>query len=104
MKVRLRFSTEASADLRDIYDYISERAGFDVADAYVDRIEQACRPLLDTPLLGAPHADFQEGLRTIAFERCATIFYRVEGWEVVIDRVVPKGRDARRLFARRHPS
>ncbi len=100
MKLRIRFSTEASADLRELYDYIAERAGLDVADAYIDRIEQACLPLLDTPFLGARHREFEEGLRTFAFERRATIYYRIDGWDIVIDRVVPKGRDARRLFVR----
>lgn len=100
MSVRLRFSTEASADLRDLYDYIAERSRLDVADAYIGRIEQACRPLLDTPSMGSRHPEFEEGLRTIAFERRATMYYHVDGWDVVIDRIVPKGRDARRLFAR----
>ena len=100
MSVRLRFSTEASADLRDLYDYIAERSSLDAADAYIDRIEQACEPLRDTPFMGARHPEFEEGLRTIAFERRATIYYRVEGWEVIIVRIVPKGRDARRLFVR----
>lgn len=93
-------STEAAADLRELYDHIAERAGLDTADAYIERIELACRPLIDTPFMGAPQMDFEDGLRTIAFERRATIYYRIDGWNVVVDRIVPKGRDARRLFVR----
>lgn len=100
MSYRIRVSEVADADLRELYDYIAGRAGFDVADAYVERIIAACEPLRLSPRLGRSRARWQAGSRSIPFERRATIFYTVENRTISIERVAAKGRDLRKMFRR----
>jgi len=89
------FSRAAIEDLNALSDYIAERAGEAVADGYIDRIEAVCRALCAFPLRGSPREDVAPGLRTIAFERSATIAYRVTGSDVTMLRVLYRGRDLR---------
>ncbi|HEX8535497.1 MAG TPA: type II toxin-antitoxin system RelE/ParE family toxin [Allosphingosinicella sp.] len=96
----IRFSEAASADLRDIYDYIAAQAGFDVADVYVERMIASCEKLRDHAKLGRPRDGLLVGLRSISFERRATIFYTVEQGMISVERVAAKGRDLRKMFSR----
>lgn len=98
MKYRLRFTKQANADLKKLHDYIAEQAGLGVADAYIDRIEAACRPLIDNPAIGTPRDQLRLGLRSLAFERRATILYHVRDRTILIERVAPKGVDLKQLF------
>jgi toxin ParE1/3/4 len=97
--IRVRFSVPAIADLKRIADWIGERAGEDVAEAYVRRIEARCSQLSRFPRRGRPRDELGEGLRSIAFERRATILYRIEAGEVVLLRVHYAGRDSDREFS-----
>jgi toxin ParE1/3/4 len=73
------FSASAEADLIAIYDYIAERAGASVAFGYVSRIEQYCLGFSLAPERGLRRDDLGQGLRTVGFERSATILFQVEG-------------------------
>ena len=85
-------------DLDEIYDWIAERAGPDVAFDYTRRILRLCGTLSDFPARGTPRGDLASDVRTIAFEGRATIAYRVGGDIVLIVRILHKGRDSRRAF------
>lgn len=85
-------------DLDAIHRYVADHAGEDVADAYLDRIEARCRSIGDAPLTGSPRDDLSIGLRTVPFERRATIAYTVADSRVTIQRVVHAGRDLASLF------
>jgi toxin ParE1/3/4 len=71
------FSAAAEADLIAIYDYVAERAGAEVAFNYVSRIETYCLGFNVAPERGSRRNDLGQGLRTVGFERSATILFQV---------------------------
>ena len=87
------FRPQAEADLFALYHYIAAEADHDVAGAYVDRIEAACLALEVFPRRGSHRDDIRPGLRTMGFERRATIVFQVQESEVVIVRIFFGGRD-----------
>ena len=92
------FDRRALADLDAMHSYISERAGSDVADNYQERLIARCRSAGIAPLTGSPRDDLAPGLRTIPFERRATIAYTVDGDRVTILQVIHAGRDIAAAF------
>ncbi len=98
MAAEVAVSQQARDDLFSIYIWVAEAADLAVADGYDARLRKACLSLADVPHRGTPHEELAPGLRSIPFERRATIFYRVTDEHVEIVRVLPKGRDTRRAF------
>jgi toxin ParE1/3/4 len=94
------FRPGAERDLRELDDYIAEQAGHTVADGYIERIEGLCHSLETHPLRGRARNEIKPGIRTFAFERGATIVYRVLKSEVLIIRIFYGGRDFERLLGR----
>jgi toxin ParE1/3/4 len=92
-KFDISFRPLAEADLFRVYRYIAKEAGPDVAGAYIERIEAACRALETFPERGARRDDIRSGLRIIGFERRATIVFQVNRTEVVIVRIFYGGQD-----------
>jgi toxin ParE1/3/4 len=91
--VEVCFRPSARADLFNLYDYIARHSGRERAGAYIDRIEAACVALADFPERGTRREELGAGLRTIGFERRATILFRIEPDGVDILRVLYGGRD-----------
>ena len=98
MKFKIIFRPQAEADLFSLYRYIAERSGHAIAGRYIDRIEAACMALETSPARGTRRDDLRPGLRTIGFERRATIAFRIVGREVVILRIFYGGRDFERIL------
>jgi toxin ParE1/3/4 len=96
--LELIYRPTAQSDLAGIYDWIADDAGPRFAFAYIGRIQAACRALLDFPGRGTPRDELEPGLRSVAFERRATIFYRLTGATVEIVHVLQAGRDVERAF------
>jgi toxin ParE1/3/4 len=96
----LVYLPRADADLDRIYHWLAPRAGAAVALAYVARIEAACQRLTDFPRRGSPREELKHGIRTVPFERRATIYYRVTETAVEIARILHRGLDAKREFGR----
>lgn len=92
-KREVSFRPLAEADLFGLYRYIAKAAGFDVAGAYIDRIEAACMALASFPERGTRRDDIRPGLRILGFERRATIVFQVGRAEVVIVRIFHGGQD-----------
>jgi toxin ParE1/3/4 len=90
--LKVIFRPEAEADLIGLYEYIAEVAGTKIAGGYIDRIEATCMALAQFPRRGIRRDDIQPGLRTIAFERRATIAYRVLKTRIEIVTVAYGGR------------
>jgi toxin ParE1/3/4 len=90
----------AEADLFDLYRYIAQEAGHEVAGAFTDRIEAACMALETFPRRGTRRDDIRRGLRTMGFERRATIAIQVKRSEVLIVRILYGGRDSERILRR----
>lgn len=92
MKLRLR--AVAVRDLDGIFDYSLAMHGPEAAEAYVRAINVAMERLLDYPESGVAR-DLRPGLRSLAAHE-HRIFYRIEGKEIVIARVLHKAMDADR--------
>ena len=90
---RVRFRPMAEADLLELYDYIAENDGHKIAGGYIDRIEAVCLALETFPERGTRRDDIRSGLRTMGFERRATIVFRVDETNVEIIRVFYGGQD-----------
>jgi toxin ParE1/3/4 len=86
-KFEISFRPLAEADLFGLYRYIAEQAGYEVAATYIDRLEAACMALETFPERGTRREEIRPGLRTMGFERRATIVFQVKGFEVVIVRI-----------------
>ena len=76
-RYEVSFRPQAEADLFDLYRYIARESGTAVAGAYIDRIETACLALETFPERGTRRDDLRPGLRTMGFERRATIVFQV---------------------------
>jgi toxin ParE1/3/4 len=87
------FSPEARHDLLELYDWIAERAGDEVALGYVDRLESYCRGFEVASLRGRRRDDIRPGLRVTSFERRVASAFTVEANVVAILRLYYGGRD-----------
>ena len=93
---RYRISTEAQADLEEIWWYIAEE-NEQAADLLIDEIIERFPRLAQFPKMGRKRAEILKGLRSFPVQRY-TIFYRLvdEGIEVI--RVLHSARDIEKLF------
>lgn len=98
MTHKVSFRPEAEADLFALYRYISDRSGTVRGGDYIARIEAACVALATFPQRGTKRDDLAPGIRTMGFERRATIAFRVEGDTVRIVRIFYAGRDYETYF------
>lgn len=72
------FEAAARQDLRDIFDYINTRAGFDSAERFTTRLVQHCISLSQTPERGTRRDELRPGLRTMGYRKRATIVFKVD--------------------------
>jgi len=100
MDFDVRFSQEATEDLFEIWLYIARDSGADRADGIEARLRASCLKLANFPGRGSPHEQLEPGLRSIPFERRATIYYRIGRDSVEIVRIRYAGRDEGRVFDR----
>ena len=98
MKYRLRFLPAAEQDIKDGYDYLLPLAGEAIANRYVEDLLAACEGWRDFPLRGGPRGGIRPDLRIISVKRRATIAYAVSGDEVVVLRILGRGRDLGAAF------
>jgi toxin ParE1/3/4 len=84
---------EASNDLTALGVYIAGQSGTTAASRYLDRLYAACMALAHFPERGTKRDDILPGLRTIGFERRATIAFRVLKTRVEIVTIAYGGRD-----------
>jgi toxin ParE1/3/4 len=91
--VRVVFTVSAERQLDRLHRYVADRAGEGVADGYMARIVAFCQQLSIFPLRGKARDDLLPGLRTIGFERRATIAFVVTADAVLIEGVFHGGQD-----------
>ena len=91
----VRFIAAAVDDLSEIFNFVAERAGNRIAEAFVMRLEASCLSLSLAPHRGTARDDLRPGLRTFGVERRATILFTVndDRAEAVILGVLYGGRD-----------
>ena len=99
MAHKVRYRPRARLDLKEIYDWVAERADPGTDEAYVQRLQDACDKLSEFPARGSPRDELEPGLRSIPLSGRATAFYRVEGRTVRIIRILRAGRDPVREFS-----
>lgn len=101
MKHKIYYSAESRRDLNEIWDYIaSELQNASAAERVVTGILDAVQQLADFAELGAPLssiADVEGGFRFLVVGNYLT-FYRIEGREVYIDRILYGRRDYLRIL------
>lgn len=101
MPHRVRLNPQASLDLRELADWIIERADPDTAEAYTGRVTAKCATLADYPRRGGRRPEVAVELHSISFEGRLTILYQVDSEGVEIMRIVNGARDLSKLKARR---
>lgn len=84
---RPRISDAAKRDLVRIGDYTRREWGAAQKRKYLDEIKEKLRALSNTPGIGAPRDDIDEGIRAFPALR-HIIFYRETDKEVVIVRIL----------------
>ena len=91
MKNKIHYSPESRRDLDDIWDYIvSELQNRSAAERVINRIIDAVDPLKNFAEMGAPLssiADIETDYRFLVSGNYM-VFYRVQGNDVYIDRVL----------------
>ena len=95
---RLTFSEAAADDIISLHNYIAENSGGRTAGRYVLRIQRACENLVYFPQRGSRREDLGPSLRTIGFERRATIVFSAGDDEVTIIRIFYGGQDFEAAF------
>ena len=98
MALEVRYSEEAEDDLIQTYVYIAERDGIERAEGVDRRLRAACEKLANFPNRGSPHDELAPGLRSVPFERRATIYYRVTAENVDLMHIAWAGRDSAGIF------
>jgi toxin ParE1/3/4 len=82
---RVNFSLEAKEHLRDLRDYIAERASKPIARRYLEAILRECESLSLTPYRGESRLGLQGGLRTVGFRGSISILFRIQPEEGSVD-------------------
>jgi toxin ParE1/3/4 len=89
------FDRAARQDLKDIFDYVSDRASPAVAEGFTTKLYEHCVKLERMPERGTRRDEMRRGLRTIGYRRRATILFEVdhERSEVIILGIYYGGRN-----------
>jgi toxin ParE1/3/4 len=98
MAFEVRLSEEAADDMVRIWIYVATTSGSARADDLDSRLQAACGKLAHFPRRGSPRDELGPGLRSVAFQRRATIIYRVCELAVEVTRILYAGQDPKREF------
>jgi toxin ParE1/3/4 len=95
------FDRAARQDLKDIFDYISDRSSPAVAERFTKSLFEHCARLEHMPERGTRRDELRRGLRTVGYRRRATILFEVdhERSQVVILGIYYGGRSYQDDFA-----
>jgi toxin ParE1/3/4 len=97
MHLRLLYSTEAAADLEDIYRHIAPDSPA-AAEQFVRAIEARCDALRTMPNLGMARPDLGAGLRILPMRRRVVIAYRTVDRAIEMLHIFYGGRDFEALL------
>lgn len=95
----LRTAPAARRDLRDIAAYSKAAFGTPRALAYLDGLSEAFDRLAERPRIGVAERDLGVGLRSFAY-RSHRIYYREDGDDLLIVRILHQARNASSAFGR----
>ena len=91
----LIFSRKAVADIDDITRFSVEQFGRDVAGAYLAGLDFACEQLRHFPEIAPIYPRVPLGMRCLIY-RSHRIFYKFDGGEVLVVRVLHHARNVER--------
>ena len=97
MKLPVRLTEKAEADLNNLYDYIQANNPARAA-SYVLELTQAGYRLGDLPETGRRRDDLGEGLRSFVFRKRQIIIYEIFPDRIEILRIFSAGRDIHALI------
>jgi plasmid stabilization system protein ParE len=89
---RHHLSPQAEAELDEIWLYVTEHSSVGAADGLIDRLTDAFLLLAGQPYMGRSRDELREGYRSLPLGEYV-IFYRIEGEDVLIVRVLHGRRD-----------
>lgn len=92
-----RLAPEAETDLDELWFYVASNSSIEIADRLVDSLTTRFFLLATHPRAGRQRDDLWPGMRIFPVGDYV-VLYRVEGSDVVIDRVVRGSRDLEALF------
>ena len=92
MTRELTYTPAALADLEEIFWFIAADNPRS-ARSYVAEVEQACRNLCDSPLIGRERPDLREGVRVFPLLRRIVTAYELPEGRVDVLRVFSAGQD-----------
>lgn len=87
------FTPQAYNDLLNIGDWIAERAGTDVAQSYIERLEAYCLGFEFAGERGQRRDDLRPGIRVVGFDRRVAIVFTLSETEVTILRLYYGGQN-----------
>ena len=93
MNYQVIFDEAATAELEDLYDFISVRASPQVAEKFVTGLTDYCAGLATFPKRGTERPDLMAGIRVIGYRRAVSIVFSVEADTVLILGVFSAGRN-----------
>lgn len=88
---RVVFSRRARAQIARSRDYLSIHADEETGERLTTALIDRCLELDDFPDRGTPHPELGAGVRTILFQRKATIGYVVADTDVVVIGIAWRG-------------
>ena len=92
-----QLAPEAEADLEELWHYVASDSSIEVADRLVDSLTTRFFLLGMYPRAGRRRDDLRSGMRAFAVGDYV-VLYRVEGNDVLIQRVVRGSRDLEALL------
>ena len=92
-----RLAPEAKTDLDEIWFYVASNGSVETADRLVDSITARFSLLATHPRAGRRRDNLRHGIRSFGVGEYI-VLYRVEGDDVLIQRVVRGSRDLEALF------
>lgn len=93
---RVRFTQRAREDLLDIWAHIAGEGSPRTANEVFDFIEERCANLAVSPRIGRARPEIAEKARSLVVKRWV-VFYRIDGSDVQIVRVVDGARDLEQI-------
>lgn len=98
---RVRRTAAARKDYADVWDYLADAAGEDIADAVLRAFDRKLELLARFPYLGRARDEIRPRLRSVSVGNYL-LFYEVPPRGAVqLIRVLHASRDVRRVFRRR---
>ena len=95
--MRVRLTMQASADLRQIWNYVYiSGAGPETADEVLRRLDRRIRQLIDFPYRGVARSDLGDDVRLYVIQRWV-VLYQVMPSELLVGRIVDGARDLSNL-------